>query len=556
MIKKYIKICLLSLALVSMSSCNDFIDLDPQSEWKLEDFYETSSQIEVAFAGMYGNLRGSNLFGSGLSMEMAYGTDEGSYNRAYDELWRVSLNLHNSMDNDIAGAWKSLYTIIHNANNMITYTDPVNFEDEEYKNIIGEARFLRAFCHMTLTYWWNEIPLRDKPTTDQSSNDIEVSSLEDIYDFIIADFEYACSNLPHVTSENYLAGRAHQMAAHGMLARLYLKMAGYPHKNTEGFAKALAHCDTIMMEDGYHQLRTSADSLGYENLFRNMIGGDQYDLEENMFEITFTNNLDIGMGTMGSNGVNNGLLFGEMDGVNHPTTRQFFVQASPLFNILHLEEDKRKLWNVPAMSRLETGNNVRVKGPLSWAYAPGKFRRWEPADYADLDIWKADQPYVLLTNETNISINQSPINFPILRYADILLMYAEAANEVNGGPTGEAIAALNQVRQRAGLEIIELGEPEALGGKDAFFNELVDERFREFAFEGIRKHDLIRWELYEEKLQTYASAIEGEPDYDEFNHAHYLRSVRNFDINKHLSLPYPFQEVTINKLLDQKPEWN
>lgn len=545
--------------LVFLSSCSDdFITIDPKSEWKLDNYFENSSQVDIAFGGIYGNLRGMSLYGEALSISMAYGTDEGYYNRGYDERWTVSLNAHTTLDPFVADTWRNLYTVINNANNMITYMDSTNFESDEYKRNLAEAKFLRAFAYMNLTMWWNEIPLRDKPTIDQSSNHVGLSSLEDVYNFIIEDFTYATQNLPHVTDPEFIHGRAHKMSAHGLLARLYLKMGGYPYNNSEAYTKALAHCDTIIYQDAYHELLDiDADSTGYKTLFTQMISGEQYNLKENLFEITYTNNLDIGMPTMGSIGVGNGLLFTLQDGNNHPTTKKNFINASPAFNIIYDATDMRKEWNVPAMTMGNSGkiNDISGGGALAWGYCPGKFRRW---DAPDPDWREADEKpdsYDLLTGESLISINQSPINFPILRYSDILLMYAEAANEVNGGPTTEAIANINLVKDRAGAAQIEVSNPAAIADKDAFFTEIVDERLRELAFEGLRKHDLVRWELLEDKLAYLETIVTSEGAFDEVKNGHFLRAVRNFDPARHLALPYPFQEVTINDSINQKPAW-
>ncbi|TLX78181.1 RagB/SusD family nutrient uptake outer membrane protein [Labilibacter sediminis] len=554
--KHYIYTILLAV-LVLMSSCEDYITIEPKSEWKLDNYFENPTQVDIAFGGMYGMMRSPDLFGEALSISMAYGTDEGYYNRAYDERWTVSLNAHTTLDPFVADTWRNLYTIVHNANNMITYMDPANFEEEEYNRYLAEARFLRGFAYLNLTLWWNEVPLREMPTTDQTSNHVGLSTLGDVYNFIIEDLEFASHNLPHVTDGSYIAGRAHRMAAHGLLARLYMKMGGYPYNNVESYQKALAHCDTIIYQDVYHQLRVNGDTTGYRDLFIDVIGGEQYDLKENLFEITFTNNLDIGMATMGSIGVGNGLLFTAQDGQNYPTTKKNFINASPILDMKYDETDKRKNWNIPGITINNALKIVKITGgPLSWGYCPGKFRRWDPENYDELVDGANVMNYVLLTNESMISINQSPINFPVLRYSDVLLMYAEAANEVSGGPTAEALQCINEVRDRAGLEALEVANPSAAGNKDLFFEEIVDERLRELAFEGLRKHDLVRWGLLDEKLAEVEAAVKGDAIYDALKHDHFLRAVRNFDINKHLALPYPFQEVTINDKLDQKPEWS
>jgi hypothetical protein len=136
-------------------------------------------------------------------------------------------------------------------------------------------------------------------------------------------------------------------------------------------------------------------------------------------------------------------------------------------------------------------------------------------------------------------------------------MYAEADNEVNGAPSALGIQYLDQVRQRAGLLPIAIAKPLAISSKQNFFKEIVDERFRELTFEALRKHDLIRWGLLGEKLKLLEQTIKGEPTYSATNgdHQAFLRPSLFFDPSKHLSLPYPLQEVQLNNSLEQKSNW-
>lgn len=162
-----------------------------------------------------------------------------------------------------------------------------------------------------------------------------------------------------------------------------------------------------------------------------------------------------------------------------------------------------------------------------------------------------------MTLESPEPVNQhfTGINFPILRYSDVLLMFAEAENQLNG-PTAVAQEAIDLVRNRAGLKNLSVVKTDAIASQESFFQEIVDERFRELCFEGHRKHDLIRWGLLEEKLEEAYDAIRFEPGYNAAQ-AYKHRDWDNFEkgSTKHLSLPYPEQEILINNLLDQKDLW-
>ncbi|WP_172665886.1 RagB/SusD family nutrient uptake outer membrane protein [Flammeovirga sp. OC4] len=544
------------LLLGTSTACHNLLDLEPKTEWTTDNFYNTEKKADIAVAGMLSQLMGPNAFGENLSMSMVYGTDEGYYSRGWDDNWPVSTNTHVSNSSAVEGAWRALYTVINNANLMIHQMNPEDFSEEKYNFYIAEAKFLRAFAYQNLASWWNEVPLRVKPTLVQSDNLMPAASQKEIYAQIEEDYKFAMQHLPHSQDGDYIPGRPNKMAAEGLLARAYMKMAGYPMKESGYYDSALVHLENIIYKDGWHDLRTSSDdSLGYRKLFLDYIGGT-YELKESLFEITYNNNLEIGMPGMSYIGNSNGLTF-DYRAQGHPGTNHRSVQVSPVMSMKYEGDDKRREWNIPGIQYTAAQKVTRVANIFAPQYTPGKFRKWEPANWDDVDQDNEVEEYVLLTGETMVERNQSPINFPILRFSDVLLMYAEASNEKFGSPTAEAIECLNRVRRRAGLEDIEIANLEIIASKGAFFEEIVDERLREFAFEGIRKHDLIRWEKLGEKLQELDQAMKEHPSYDPafWTIPGITRCINNFNPAKHLELPYPLQELNVNTQLQQKSNW-
>ncbi|MBD0401956.1 RagB/SusD family nutrient uptake outer membrane protein [Flammeovirga sp. EKP202] len=544
------------LLLGMLTACDDFLNVEPKSKWTTDHFYNTEKTADVAIAGMMSQLMSANAFGDNLSMAMVYGTDEGYYSRGWDDNWPVSTNTHVSNSEAVEETWRTLYTTVNNANLLIHQMNPEDFSVEKYNFYIAEAKFLRAFAYQNLALWWNEVPLRVKPTMVQSDNLMAAASQKAVYGQIVEDYQFAMEHLPHAQDEDYIPGRPNKMAAEGLLARAYMKMAGHPMKMTNYYDSALVHLDNIIYKDAWHALRTSdSDTLGYRLLFLDYIGGI-YDLKESMFEISYQNNLAIGMPGMSYIGNRNGLTF-DYQAVGHPGTSHRSVQVSPVLDLKYEGVDKRRQWNIPGIQYNKFQKVVRVTNIFAAQYTPGKFRRWEPVNWADVDENNEVEEYVLLTGETIVERNLSPINFPILRFSDVLLMYAEASNEKFGTPTPEAVECLNRIRRRAGLEEIERSNPEKIASKEAFFEELVDERLREFAFEGIRKHDLIRWGKLEEKLQELDEVMKSHPDYDPayWTIPGISRCINNFNPSKHLELPYPLQEINVNTALKQKPNW-
>lgn len=550
-------VLIIFLGLIS-SGCQDFLNEEPQSTWGVDPFYSSTSEAEIALAGIYSVFAADKLYGQTFTIKMASGTDEGYYNRRYNEGWTVGLYRHTASDILVKDFWAELYEAINLSNlfieNLKIETTPE--DSTEYKRFIAEARFLRGHSYFLLTSWFNEIPLQLTSTANQESNHLPLSSLEDVYAQIIDDFTYATVHLLHPENPEYVPGKANKMAAHGLLARTYLKMAGNPMNDASKYTLVKDQCDSII-SDGYHALNTT-DGNGYRNHFLSYIQ-NVYDTQESLFEISFAYLREMGITVHGRIGALNGLKFDYGAGVDGYPGAYAMLNASPLLKSIYSPDDLRKTWNFAEFMYSGNGDARAMTDPLALQYGPGKYRRWEPANFDDLDNSPpagVTEPYILLEAVTNPSKNFTSINFPVLRYSDVLLMYAEADNEING-PTPTAISYLNEVRNRAGLGNIEVDTPEAVASKENFFNELVDERSRELCFEALRKQDLIRWGLLGEKLALQNAFIQGMSKFRNTNEQHksYLRAGNFFDETKHLSLPYPLQEVALNDLLEQKSGW-
>ena len=562
-LKSKITVILLILTILC-SSCSDFLEVEPESVWKIEDYYKSSSEVELALNGIYGLLATDDVFGRSF-MYMDYGTDEGYYTVTWNEAYAVPLYRHTTIDITVKKLWLNLYSMINLCNNLLDRTDTDLIPEEEYTRLFGEARFLRGFAYYQLLAWYGEVPLRTKAPVDASDNHIAPASQEEIYAQIIEDLNYATENLP--LSSNTTPGRANKMAAHGILARVYLKMAGYPLKQTQYYEAALEECQIVMSSshgltpsvfetvtdpDSGNEVKVAIED-GYRNHFLNYIQ-NSYDSKETLFEISFgLNLLDLGVYTHGKIGVDNGLSFryGAV-GAGYPLTNNA-VCASVKMQHIYALEDLRRTWNIPAIQYSQEGKLITA-WPLSAQYGTGKFRRWEQAPEGTPPNEDGSDPYTLLEDADNPDRNSTGINFPIIRYADVLLMHAEASNQISG-PNSAALASLNEVRERAGLEPLVLGDA-LINTKEKFFRELVDERSRELCFEGLRKQDLIRWELLDDALQEIDELIKGDPAYTGNPiQVAMLRASESFDPTKHLTLPYPEQEVNINNKLEQKPTW-
>ncbi|MEM9984655.1 MAG: RagB/SusD family nutrient uptake outer membrane protein, partial [Bacteroidota bacterium] len=541
--KNHISIQLLIFMLAWVcSGCSEFLEVKPASVWESENFYSNPEEAGIALAGIYGVLANDFGYGRDLTIILEAGTDEMYYNRRANENWGVALYRNTPSDNETFQLWTNHYEAINLANLFLESIDPSTFDSEgDFNALVGEARFLRALCYFNLSNLWEAIPLRLESSKNQDANNLEAAPLSEIYQAIIDDLTFAAQNLPHPSDPAFIPGRVHKLAAHGILARVYLKMSGAPF-NENHYQDALNHCDSVIL-DGFHQLTTTEDTLGYRQVFLDIIGGP-YNTSEVLFEISFQNLRDQGITNVeGRHGNLNGLNFGSSATFGLPNG---FAQAGVYPNLANLfdkQNDKRYAWNIASYKRNGSGDILAVTNELAVRdFCPAKLRRWEPLNYEDLNISSDNEQYVELENSSSqLNRNFTSVNFPVLRYSDVLLMYAEAANELAGAPTPEAIQYLNEVRNRAGLANIEEVSPGVVANQQSFFNELVDERSRELCFEGLRRFDLIRWGLLGEKLQEVKLIVEGHPNFSSTNEDHLsiLRPPNNFDESKHLSLPYP-----------------
>ena len=250
----------------------------------------------------------------------------------------------------------------------------------------------------------------------------------------------------------------------------------------------------MLINDGNYALNAS-----YKELFLNYIQ-NRFDLKESLFEMVYLNGTSLGINTAGRIGYVNGLFYGiSGDRVGQPFSSPD-ISPSPLHEYIYEVNDSlRKHWNTPGYGANKNASwpngRISAKDPLTWGYTPGKFRRIDAADPWDIDASnEAISPVVVLETPEPLHQSLTGINYPLLRYSDVLLMFAEAENELNG-PSAEAQDAINQVRARAGIKTLAEVKPDAIASQADFFTEITEERFRELCFEGHRKHDLIRWGL-------------------------------------------------------------
>lgn len=439
-------IALLGLA---CTSCNDFLEQNPQTDLSENDFYKTASDITSAVNGAYSALQESNVYGNwyvfgeipsdntrnGLSGSI---TTQNEFDQFY-------IDTQNSM---IADFWKGAYSVINRTNTILGHIDGIQIDAELASRYKLECKFIRALMYFNLVRVYGDVPLVLKQISIAESYGILREPKENVYKQIIADLKEAQA-LParYSTAED---GRATQGAAKALLGKVYMTLHQY--------AEAEAILGEVITSGRYALLENTAGSLnidGYKSVFSPI----NHNSSEGIFEIQF---LKGGYGE-GSNYVNN------------------FAPENSGTNVVALGST--------------SGNNVPEMDIYN-AYEEGDLRRDVSMSLGYYDNRKdgqwVDSRYVSKYMDVPYQDGDASNNYPIIRYADVILMYAEALNQ--NGKTEEACRYLNMTRRRGfGYQTTDISPVDQHTTDKKQFELLVEQERRvELAFENHRWFDLIR----------------------------------------------------------------
>lgn len=433
--KKVIYIFSVIAAIPVFFSCLDDLNVDPEDFFYPENYYQDSAQVFSALTGCYDALQGGQLFVGpdglmttwNISDEMYYsGGSTGP--RIYD--YTSSYPANYTM-------WKACYVGVERANEFIANAPGANMNDSLLTVYMGEAKFLRAFFYFVLVENWGGVPLVTEPTPSVESINLAKTDEADIYDFIIKEMTEAEAMVAPITKFNH-SGRVNKSAVRGMLARVCLYKAGYPCNDKSKYAEAYKWAKEVI-DDSYHELNKN-----FAQIFINTVQ-DKYDTKESLWEIEFyfdgksdavNKEYAPSLSTMLAVSQSN-TKFPRSDG-NYKIHKKLFNLYEPDMNLS--SKDLRRNWAISPYK----GYSTVIDNQLSTTYAattdlgiytrnPNKFNR----------LYETTEPSELLQSNNGS-------NTIILRYSDVLLMAAEAANEMNESdtPPTEAIEWVNKVRER------------------------------------------------------------------------------------------------------------
>lgn len=437
--KKIVKAFVL-ISLIMTSCTNDFIDLLPTSSVSTDILYKTDKDFSDALTATYNTLQEQYqnfyIFGD-IRGDDSWQQIYKNNSQSYSDLFTTT-----SSDGLMNDTWQRYYRAIFRINTIL---DKIESLDEatipNKKRYIGEAQFLRALSYFDLVRIFGDVPAITRPITIQESYQIPREAVENIYNnIIIPDFSAAEGALPASYSGSDV-GRPTSGAAKALLGRVYLTKGDFPRAESK-----LKEVTTM----GYSLLPDFADLFDYSKTEHH---------SEYIFDIEYES--DMGEGAIFTNAF-----------------LPNFSQMAQFFGIGGYGEE----FNNPTQGLVDLfdANDPRKEITVG-----------VPGGYYD-----NDSVFVQIPSNTNQTYtkkyftevpvrNDSKTNWKVIRYADVLLMYAEALNE--NGKTQEAIPVLNQVRSRVNMP----GYP-GTSGQAALRDAIAKERRLELAFEGVRWFDLVR----------------------------------------------------------------
>lgn len=548
-----IKKILISVSVILFaSSCEDKLTERPLSYYEKSEFFKSEENAEMGIVGIYNVL--PSLYGDN---EMAFASSDDTYyvsgtnsDNARRDISHYRLSTTNKY---VESVWNDTYKGLERSNYMIEGIEQMKGYSKSavLQSLVAEAKFLRAFFSFNLVKYWGDVPYKTFYTTNYEDTYQPRTSRDEIYNQIVDDLCFAKSHLEWATEADS-PERATQGAARALLMRALLFRAGYS-LNMNG---ELTRPDDEIRHEYYNQIVSEWEAFaesnhgfyegGYEELFKSFSAG-KLNTKESIFEVAFYT-LDGKTGARGYWGTYNG-PYVDAPVIKNTESKKYMGRANALFRVIPEwydffdSNDKRRdvmICRYKYEWDKEKYNHVKVSQERSKKnWYPGKWRReWMPVGYRDPNL--------------------TDVNYCNIRYADVVLMAAEAYNEL--GKTVEAWSLINKVRERAeATQINSSNYSDFYKAPKVYDLPFIDdgneqgrirtalywERGFELAFELHRRFDLVRWGILAEavKLTGDKSVVNASSE------KAYIAG-DNYEKGKHELFPIPLDEMQINYKLN------
>jgi len=460
---RFLKILgLASLLTVSLCGCEEYLDVDPEFTQDADNYFNSAGDYYLALIGAYDLLQGSftSYWVGEIASDHAIAGGEGVFDT--QGLHEIDDMRHNAVNNELRNIFRWNYAGITRANFILENQDRVDFPGKEV--ILAEARFLRAYYYFELVKFFGGVPLLvDERIGTVEATEIDRASASDVYGQIEADLISAADVLSWSAPE---LGRADKGAALALLGKAHLYQRDYE--------QAALVLDRVITEGGYTltdeygELWFEANEANNEIVFAIQYSGQEGGSYDCLICLE-------GNAAPGFQGIRqyDGPIYGDGNSYNLPTQKLYdsFDPADPRreASVLDIEA---------FIAEQENPDEIEyaIGGGGHTGYYNNKYiKRLDELGLPDTDL-------------------TSPLNYKVIRYADVLLMAAEAHNRQ--GADGIARGYLNQVRDRVDL-------PEVMSGGDQLTEDIFQERIYELSGEGHRFFDLVRFDRAAEEIEDF-----------------------------------------------------
>lgn len=490
----------LGLVLIGLASCSDFLEVESPSKFTDDYVMGSTDEANRLLNGVYTNITNSKIYGNDFFTTFCLNSDV-EFTTSTNELQSPSHNEYKLFDcesdaSSLLSTWNAAYQAIESANNFIGIAEKSQLyaeRDSSMMQMIGEAKCLRAMTYLDMVIMFGDIPFSTTRSYEAESLVMPMGNRDEILTTLINDLKETAPHMKFASKLSAGVERCSKEFCWSLIARIALFRGGYSlrpgdsptdigtMKRSEDYKEyyeiARTYCDSVI-KSGTHSLNKD-----YYDVFIDECNYKVANNDDPIFEIPFSQNVSGNIGYLhGPKGNNSNS--GGTEGLNQWGTSNGGLRLNAFYRFSFDSQDARRntigFWyydydGTPVL--LNDYNNYCNKWSKFW-----------------------DENHVLGYQ----SSGNTGINFPYMRYADVLLMFAEAENELNG-PTEAAKSALKEVRSRAFRNASNAGEMvesyvDQATTKEKFFQLIFDERAWEFAGENIRWKDLVRWNLYNQVL--------------------------------------------------------
>ena len=482
-------------------------------------------------------------------------------------------NFYNNMS--VENFYRYTYLGIHRANYFYSLIEKMSIDQTIKDNALGELRFLRAFSYFTLVQYFGGVPLFEYSISEGNAPEQPRASVKDVYELIIKDLKEAETKLLPRDDAKWQKGHVCRGTARALLAKVYATIgsASMPSGSVtvKGGPGSITHPDGTETRAMPVEITHEKDLVaGYEDFnsaeyyklamekAKEVIESGEFSLAEsqealwsasnkNGPEFQFCLQTKTGEGTLYSNYVPSNYLGYANPIYNNEWSEGYYVQRDHWLQTFDDWEDERITWGI--VHRIPywwdgTRMHYYFYPERDKVYVEKGERGYETTDVVAVGAHMYGSKLMKFSAVSSYPLdgNRADYNWPFMRYAETILIYAEADNEVNGAPSATALSYVDLLNVRNNSTLSSDRNTKKPFTQESFRSYILEERAKEFAAEGIRRTDLIRWGIYLQVMNAIGTVDEN--------------GVIKMREKKHLLLPLPPNEVNANPYITtNNPGW-